>query len=61
MGAIFGFIIIGVLLLIVGFVVGWINDNDNGDIFHCLLTSVGVAFIAVALFKVYLLTKGIKI
>lgn len=63
MGVIFGFTIVGTIFLVIGVVLGWNNADGDGDIYacHCVLTIVGVAFIAVALFKVYLLTEGIDI
>lgn len=59
MGTIFGFTLIGALLLVIGFVIGW--DNDDKDTYVILLVTLGVSFIAVALCRVYLLTKGIEV
>lgn len=59
MTAIFAFTVIGVLLLVIGVVMGWENDDKDIYVLHCALVILGVSLIANALFKVYLLTKGI--
>lgn len=61
MGNVFALTIIGILLLVIGVVIGWDNDDKDVYAFHCGIVIIGVSLIAVALFKVYLLINGITV
>lgn len=57
MGTIFSLIVIGIIIFVAGFAIGWDNDDKDVYILHCMFVVIGVILIAVALFKCYLLIE----